>query len=150
MKTMPLSAISIANSMGVSRQWVSRVIKNVSVSRDELKRKHILDIQDHLQAEASRLKTKKLTQENFHEILNSPLNLELLSQRLYEPTNYIEKIINTEPEKRNPVSIAIIWDEVLHVCDMLERLIITDYIEHEEVARALQPYKGKFNGVEVK
>jgi hypothetical protein len=148
-ENFPVNMQSMATSMGTSKQWINSVLKNRTSMRDELKRKHILSIQLHVQQQAVSLKNIKLTASNIDDVLSqSPFSIILLSKRMKQKSNFITQLLETPRYKRDKESIRLVQEEINTLGETLEKIIITDYIEHDEIANALQHHK-RFNGVVV-
>jgi hypothetical protein len=144
----PINRESLARSMNVSKQWVNAIVIDKTPTREELKRKNILSIQDHIQQQGDVLYNIKLNSANFHKLLPAtPFSYRLLSQAINMPSNAIDKLLETPIRKRNPDIVLSVQNQIRTNGTALRTVVITDYIEHDEIARALQPFKGRFNGI---
>lgn len=137
-KKYPFTLESIANHIGVSKQWINQIMDFKTIRRKELVRKHFLTIQDMLQQSAEKMYMLRINYENFRtEIPNFPFGLKQLSLSMNKPRDFIETLIQLPDDQVSISDIEAIQQKINNLGFELYQVHITDYDEHDEVARYL-------------
>ena len=141
----PLSYEAIAQSMGISRQWLHKFVERNIVKRPELNRKHYLAIQNHLQAcgkaMCARTDTDPLTENLFQ---SWPLSLTAFSIYMGEHRFWLRDALHNQSFTADET--AFVNRQLRQIGSILSDLVLLDFIEHDYVAQYLLNQQ-KFNGI---
>lgn len=120
--TTPLAVDPVVRMAGISRQWLSVLLKNNSEVKEQTKRAGVLRIQIMLRSIASQMQQATLTPGNAADQLHS-----------FGISVYKMGII--PDDLQTPEVLQATENTIRQTGKTLENIVITDYIEHDEVAQ---------------